>query len=220
MGWRVQFTQRDLPRPSTTSAVLETLPDLDERQVIDGETFLLDPCERNDVELNRLFAGLLALQARDTDLRRWPGDLPHALAERDREDGSGRMIYVPASRAAKLLGLRRDPASRGSRAGPGAWDLPDAGALVEEWARRHGVAWTVLVRFVLPHFTDAQRQRAEATKPTSLHLVSSGSARRPPGAAVTSAASFPREIPADAPVLANRPLRDDAVMLSRFVDMT
>lgn len=41
---------------------------------------------------------------------------------------------------------------------------------VEEWVDRYGQAWIALVRFVLPQFTDAQRKRAAAAKPTSLRL--------------------------------------------------
>lgn len=127
LGWRVHFTRRGLAQPLTPSPLLKSLPDLDawldEHGVLDGETFLLDPCGRYDVELNRFFAGPLSLKARDTqaavarDVKNFLNFLWFARGETGEK---GWRDANPDDRVAYEKWRRKDPA--GPRVQDASWD--------------------------------------------------------------------------------------------------
>ncbi|MFK0050372.1 hypothetical protein ACIQU4_40980 [Streptomyces sp. NPDC090741] len=76
----------------------------------------------------------------------------------------------------------------------------------EQWVRRHGRTWQIITAGILPRFTAAQHANAAraAARPP----------RRPPGDAMTTLTSAVvawQPVPAKALVLAERPLREDAV---------
>lgn len=153
LGWRVHFTQRGLTRPLTTSPVLEALPDLDawldEQQVLDGETFLLDPCGRYDVELNRFFTGPLALKARDTqaavarDVKNFFNFLWFARGEVGEK---GWRDATPDDRIAYEKWRRKDP--MGPRVQDASWDREVASAnSFYQWAVGCGAVATNPIRY-------------------------------------------------------------------------